>query len=89
MLQVMPRDGAHAEVGEEFSLVEHPPEQTFHAMAAQQRKQMTLLHAGLVPTRDEIGQVGTVVEEPVQALGEFRHLVEQRRFKHLNGKERD
>ena len=74
---MMPRDGAHAEVGEELRLVEHPAQQAFHAVAAQQREQVALLHARFVPARDEIGQVGAIVEEPFEAFLELRHFVEQ------------
>ena len=46
------RQGAHAVSGEKFRLVQRPPQQRLHAMAAQQREQDAIPLARHFPTRD-------------------------------------
>src|SRR5689334_5568110 len=66
VVQVMPRNRADAEVGKELGLVQHSSEQALHPMAAQQGQQMALPHSRLIPPRDQLGEVGPVIEKPLQ-----------------------
>src|SRR5215468_4096097 len=89
MFQMMPRDGAHAEVAQELRLIQHPAEKAFHAMTAQERKQMALFHAGFVPAGDELGEVETIVKKPFEAIFELGHFLKQGALEDFDGEQRD
>ena len=54
------REGAHAEVGQELRLVEHPTQEAFHAMAAQERER----HATIDEDARAVDVVGVVAGQP-------------------------
>ena len=83
------RERAHAVVAQEFRLIEHPAQETFHAVTAQEGKQVALAHPVFLPARDEFGEIGTVIEIPLHAAGEAGKFFQQRRIEDFDGKERN
>ena len=69
MVQVIARQRAHAVVGQEFVSVEQPAQQAFQPVSAQQREQPPLAAARVVPARDQVGQLGPVLEDTISAVG--------------------
>jgi hypothetical protein len=57
-------------------------------MAAQQGEQAEVAAARFVPVRDQCGQIGTVLEEPLQAPFEVRKSVEEFGLQDLDGVKR-
>src|SRR5262245_34908865 len=88
-IAVVLREGTYAIVGQEFRFVEHSTEQLLHAAAPEQRQQPAFALARLVPARHQRRQIWTIVEEPVETLGEGGHLGTELRLERFDGKERD
>src|ERR1043166_174704 len=83
------RKRTHAVVGKEFRLVQQTPQQALHAMSAQEREQMTMTRAFLLPARDELGEVGTVFEKPLQPCIKVGQSFEQFGVEHFDSEERN
>jgi hypothetical protein len=69
--------------------VEHALEEALHAAAADQGEQAAVAEAGLVPARDQGGEVGAIVEVPLEALGEAREGAQEVGFDGLDGEQGD
>ena len=89
LLPVNFRKGANAVVAQELGLVEHPAEQTFHAMAAQQRQQAALASGMFLPARNQFREVRAEIEIPLHALGEAGEFFQQRWFEDFDGEQRN
>src|SRR2546422_7862621 len=61
-------------------MIRRPPRSTLFPYTTLFRSQMAMLHARFIPARDELRQLGAVVEEPFKAFLELRHFVQQRRI---------
>src|SRR6266446_5202561 len=71
------RQRTHTIVAEEFRLVEHPAEEAFHAMTAQKREQMPFALTTILPTGDQVREVGTMFKHPFQSSGESGELLQE------------
>ena len=80
---------ADAEGREELLGVERAAQQALHPAAAHDRQQVTVAGAGLGPARDQPGQLGSVLEEPVEAPGKARQSRQRLRLDGLDREERD
>src|SRR5438105_6787079 len=68
-------DRAYSMIAQEFSGIQHPTQEAFHAMSARERNQAAIAGARLVPARNEVGEVGPILQIPFEALLESRHRV--------------
>ena len=80
---------ADAVVAEELRLIQHPAQQAFHAMPAQQREQAAFAGTVFLPARDELGEVGAVVEIPLHPAVERGQFFQQRRIEYFHGEQRN
>ena len=61
---------------EKFFRIEHAPEQALHPMTARQRDEPPLARAGIVPARNQRGQIRAVFQIPFEASFERRERIE-------------
>src|ERR1700730_13293143 len=80
---------ADAEIGKEQGLIEHPIEEALHPMSAEQRQQVRLPGAGVMPSRNQAREVRTVLEKPMQPRTEMRQSRNDRGVEHLDREKRD
>src|ERR1051325_4419887 len=64
MFLVILADRTHPVVAQEFVRIEHAAQQTFHAMPARDRNEAAFFHTGLLPTRNQTGEIGSVFQVP-------------------------
>ena len=88
MLRVRFAERAHAVIAQEFCGIQHATQETFHAMPARERNQAAIAGARLVPARDEVGEIGPILQVPFEALLESRHRVKQLRLDRFHREER-
>jgi len=50
---------------------------------------MALAAAGILPAGNELGQVGTILEQPLEPVGELGHFQQHLRVERFHGEERD
>jgi len=89
MLGVILAERANAVVTQKLIGGEHVPEQAFHAVSPYQGQQVALACIGLLPVRNQAGQIGSVGQKPCQVIVEPRQGLEHLRLKRFHRAQRD
>src|SRR5580765_24453 len=77
MIPVILAHRTNSVVAQKFLWIEHASEQTFHTMAAGKGDKPGLVHARLLPARDQTGEVRPIRQMPFKPRLESRQLVDQ------------
>ena len=89
LIQVNAGERANPEVRQKLVRIQHAFQQTLHAVPTQQREQVCLIFSALAPPRNQVGEVGPVLQKPIQPLRKLRHGLKDFFIQHFHGKQRN